>query len=98
VDRFKLKSADPEQSVRRFASELDLGEAVKAKAREIIEVSQEEGIPSGKSADGFAAAALTAAVCLCDDKRTDGDRRCSKRHGVTIRNRYQEQIDAIGGR
>jgi len=81
VDKFNLRPADPEQSVQRFASELDLGEGVKAKAREIIEVSRNEGFQSGKCADGFAAAALSAAVCLYNDKRTDGDRRCRKRHG-----------------
>ena len=70
---------------------------VQQKAKEVINVSTEAGLLSGKSPTGFAAAAIYAASLLCDEKvtqRTAAD--AANVTEVTIRNRYQEQIEAMG--
>ena len=93
----EIKPADPVQYVPRFCSELDLPEAVERKSREIIETTAEKGLLSGKSPTGYAAAAIYAASLLCNEKRTQrevGD--VAQVTEVTIRNRYQEQIEALG--
>lgn len=93
----ELEPVDPKKYVPRFASELDVSEEVKAKADEIIETSAEEGLLSGKSPTGFAAAALYAACLLCNEKRTQREvSEVAQVTEVTIRNRYQEQIEALG--
>ncbi|WP_144902497.1 transcription initiation factor IIB, partial [Halobellus captivus] len=50
----ELKPVDPKQFVPRFASSLGLSEEVQSKATEIIDVSAEQGLLSGKSPTGFA--------------------------------------------
>lgn len=95
--RLELKPADPKQYIPRFASKLDLDEEVRMQAREIIDASIEQGLLSGKSPTGFAAAALYAAALLCDKKRTQKDvAEVAHVTEVTIRNRYQEQVEALG--
>ncbi|MFW6382956.1 MAG: transcription initiation factor IIB, partial [Haloferacaceae archaeon] len=66
----ELKPVDPKQYVPRFGSELDLSEEVKSKATEIIETTAEQGLLSGKSPTGYAAAAIYAASLLCNEKKT----------------------------
>jgi transcription initiation factor TFIIB len=93
----ELKPVDPKQFVPRFASELELSKEVQAKANEIIDVSAEQGLLSGKSPTGFAAAAIYAASLLCNQKRTQREvAEVAQVTEVTIRNRYQEQIEAMG--
>jgi transcription initiation factor TFIIB len=88
---------DPVKYVPRFASELDLSETVQAKAVEIIQVTAEKGLLSGKSPTGYAAAAIYAASLLCNEKKTQREvATVAQVTEVTIRNRYQEQIDAMG--
>jgi transcription initiation factor TFIIB len=95
----ELKPVDPKQFVPRFASALDLTEEVQAKATEIIDVSAEQGLLSGKSPTGFAAAAIYAASLLCNEKKTQREvADVAQVTEVTIRNRYQEQIEAMGFR
>ncbi|MGZ0747212.1 MULTISPECIES: transcription initiation factor IIB [unclassified Haloparvum] len=95
----ELKPVDPKQFVPRFGSSLDLSEEVQAKATEIIDVSAEEGLLSGKSPTGFAAAAIYAASLLCNEKKTQREvAEVAQVTEVTIRNRYQEQIEAMGFR
>jgi transcription initiation factor TFIIB len=92
----EMQPVDPKQYVPRFCSELDVSEAVRIKAKEIIDVSAEQGLLSGKSPTGFAAAAIYSASLLCNEKQTQsevGD--VAQVTTVTIRNRYQEQIEAI---
>jgi transcription initiation factor TFIIB len=92
----EMKPADPKQYVPRFCSDLDLPEEVQAKANEIIDVTAEEGLLSGKSPTGFAAAAIYAAALLCNEKRTQNAvAEVAQVTTVTIRNRYQEQIDEL---
>jgi transcription initiation factor TFIIB len=93
----ELKPADPKQYVPRFCSGLDLPEEVQAKANEIIDVTAEKGLLSGKSPTGYAAAAIYAAALLCNEKRTQNDiAEVAQVTEVTIRNRYQEQIQEMG--
>ena len=92
-----LKPVDPVQYVPRFCSELGLSEEVEQKTREIIEVTAEKGMLSGKSPTGYAAAAIYAASLLCNEKKTQREvADVAQVTEVTIRNRYQEQIEALG--
>ncbi len=87
----------PEKYVPRFCSELELSEEVQTKANEIIEKTAEEGLLSGKSPTGYAAAAIYAASLLCNEKKTQREvADVAQVTEVTIRNRYQEQIEAMG--
>ncbi|WP_020221825.1 transcription initiation factor IIB, partial [Halarchaeum acidiphilum] len=93
----EMEPVDPKQYVPRFASELDASEETIAKANEIIDTSAEQGLLSGKSPIGFAAAAIYAAGLLCNDKMTQREvADVANVTEVTIRNRYQEQIEAMG--
>jgi transcription initiation factor TFIIB len=92
-----MKPVDPVKYVPRFASELGLSEAVESKATEIIQTTAEEGLLSGKSPTGYAAAAIYAASLLCNEKKTQREvAKVAQVTEVTIRNRYQEQIEAFG--
>jgi transcription initiation factor TFIIB len=93
----KMKPVDPKEYVPRFTSELDVTEEVKMKANEIIDETAEQGLLSGKSPTGFAAAAIYAASLLCNEKQTQREvADVAQVTEVTIRNRYQEQIEAMG--
>lgn len=93
----EMEPVDPQKYVPRFCSELELSELVESKANEIIELTAEEGLLSGKSPTGFAAAAIYAASLLCNEKKTQREiAQVAQVTEVTIRNRYQEQIEAIG--
>ncbi|WP_224447498.1 transcription initiation factor IIB [Haloprofundus salilacus] len=93
----ELEPVDPKQYVPRFASALDLSEEVQGKANEIIDETAEQGLLSGKSPTGFAAAAIYAASLLCNEKKTQREvADVAQVTEVTIRNRYQEQIEAMG--
>ncbi|ESS07578.1 MAG: transcription initiation factor IIB (TFIIB) [uncultured archaeon A07HB70] len=92
----EMKPVDPKKYVPRFCSELDLNEEVQSKAGEIIETTAEQGLLSGKSPTGFAAAAIYAASLLCNEKKTQREvADVAQVTEVTIRNRYQEQIEAM---
>jgi len=93
----EMKPVDPTKYVPRFASELELSEEVQAKAIEIINTTAEQGLLSGKSPTGYAAAAIYAASLLCNEKKTQREvATVAQVTEVTIRNRYQEQIEAMG--
>ncbi|USZ73299.1 MULTISPECIES: transcription initiation factor IIB [Natronosalvus] len=92
-----MEPVDPKKYVPRFCSELELSEEVQAKANEIIDVTAEKGLLSGKSPTGYAAAAIYAASLLCNEKKTQREvANVAQVTEVTIRNRYQEQIEAVG--
>jgi len=92
----EMEPTDPKEYVPRFASELDASEEVIAKANEIIDTAAEQGLLSGKSPTGFAAAAIYAAGLLCNEKKTQREvADVANVTEVTIRNRYQEQIEAM---
>ena len=93
----EMKPVDPKKYVPRFCSELGLSKEVQSKADEIIETTSEKGLLSGKSPTGFAAAAIYAASLLCNEKKTQREvADVAQVTEVTIRNRYQEQIEAMG--
>ncbi|MEF8818706.1 MAG: transcription initiation factor IIB [Haloferacaceae archaeon] len=92
----EMKPVDPKKYVPRFCSELGLNEEVQSTAGEIIETTAEQGLLSGKSPTGFAAAAIYAASLLCNEKKTQREvADVAQVTEVTIRNRYQEQIEAM---
>lgn len=93
----EMKPVDPTEYVPRFCSELDVSDEVQTKATEIIETTAEKGLLSGKSPTGYAAAAIYAASLLCNEKKTQQEvAHAAQVTEVTIRNRYQEQIEAFG--
>ncbi|WP_273838620.1 transcription initiation factor IIB [Halococcus sp. PRR34] len=92
-----MRPVDPQKYVPRFCSSLGLSEEVQSKAKEVIEASAAEGLLSGKSPTGYAAAAIYAASLLCNEKKTQREvADVAQVTTVTIRNRYQEQIEAMG--
>jgi transcription initiation factor TFIIB len=92
----EMRPVDPKKYVPRFCSQLDLSEEVQAKSKEIIDTTADKGLLSGKSPTGFAAAAIYAASLLCNQKKTQREvADVAQVTEVTIRNRYQEQIEAM---
>jgi len=92
----EMRPVDPKKYVPRFSSQLDLSEEVQARAKDIIDTTAEQGLLSGKSPTGFAAAAIYAASLLCNQKKTQREvADVAQVTEVTIRNRYQEQIEAM---
>ncbi|MCY4729131.1 transcription initiation factor IIB [Natronomonas gomsonensis] len=91
----EVKPADPESYIPRFVSDLDLPDEVERRARELIEAAREDGILSGKSPVGLAAASVYAAALLCNEKVTQSDvSEVADISEVTIRNRYKELLEA----
>ncbi|WP_232688321.1 transcription initiation factor IIB [Halobacterium zhouii] len=90
----EVAPADPASYVPRFASDLDLPEEVERRARELLSSAQREGVTSGKSPVGLAAAAIYAGSLLTNHKVTQSDvSDVSDVSEVTIRNRYQELLE-----
>ncbi|WP_276302670.1 transcription initiation factor IIB [Halorussus lipolyticus] len=93
----EMEPVDPKEYVPRFSSELGVSEEVKMQANQIIDETAEQGLLSGKSPTGYAAAAIYAASLLCNEKKTQREvAEVAQVTEVTIRNRYQEQIEAMG--
>ncbi|PSQ24748.1 transcription initiation factor IIB 3 [Halobacteriales archaeon QS_9_67_17] len=92
----EMEPVDPKKYVPRFCSSLGVSDEVRAKAKEIIDTTAEQGLLSGKSPTGYAAAAIYAASLLCNEKKTQREvADVAQVTEVTIRNRYQEQIEAM---
>ena len=93
----EIQPADPASYVPRFASDLDLSEESERRARQLLETAKNEGIISGKSPVGLAAAAVYAAALLTNEKVTQGAvSEVADISEVTIRNRYKELLEAEG--
>jgi transcription initiation factor TFIIB len=93
--KLEIKPADPEQYVPRFASELDLSEESERRARDLLRSAKEAGVHSGKSPVGLAAAAVYAAALLTNETVTQNEvSAVANISEVTIRNRYQELLEA----
>ena len=91
----EVKPADPESYVPRFASDLELSDEVERRARELIGAARQDGILSGKSPVGLAAAAVYASALLCNEKVTQSEvSEVADISEVTIRNRYKELLEA----
>lgn len=88
--------ASPKSYLYQIEEELSLSNTVLERAEQIIELSQEENYSSGKSATGIAAASVYAAASELDEDLTQEE--LSNVVGVTtvtIRNRYQDQMEFI---
>jgi len=94
----EVKPADPESYVPRFASDLNLSEEAEHRARELLANAKEQGVHSGKSPVGLAAAAVYAASLLTNEKTTQAAvSEVADISEVTIRNRYHELLEAEQG-
>jgi len=90
-----VEPADPTSYLPRFASALDVPEEVERRARELLDVSKPKGVHSGKSPVGLAAGALYAASLLTNEQITQQTiAEETEVSEVTIRNRYQELLEA----
>jgi len=91
----EIKPADPEQYVPRFASDLALSDEAQRRARELLSTAKAQGVHSGKSPVGLAAAAIYAASLLTNQKVTQSQvSEVANISEVTIRNRYHELLEA----
>ncbi len=92
----EMRPVDPKKYIPRFSSQLDVSEKVRSKANEIIDESAEQGLLSGRSPTGLAAAAIYSAAMICDEKKTQKEvSDVAQVTEVTIRNRYQEQLEVM---
>jgi transcription initiation factor TFIIB len=91
----EIKPADPGSYVPRFVSSLGLSEESERRARQLLENAKEQGVHSGKSPVGLAAAAVYAASLLTNEKTTQSAvSEVADISEVTIRNRYHELLEA----
>jgi transcription initiation factor TFIIB len=91
----EVQPADPESYVPRFSSDLDISEESERAARHLLDEAREQGVISGKSPVGLAAAAIYAAALLTNEKVTQSQvGEVADVSEVTIRNRYHELLDA----
>ena len=93
--KLEIQPADPESYVPRFASDLELSDESERRARKLLQNAKEEGVHSGKSPVGLAAAAVYAASLLTNEKVTQSEvSDVANISEVTIRNRYHELLEA----
>jgi len=91
-----LEPVDPTEYLPQLASELDVSEAIQREAESVIERTTAQGLHSGKSPSGYAAAAIYSASRIVGPKLTqEAVADAADVTVVTIRNRYQEQMAAI---
>jgi transcription initiation factor TFIIB len=96
--KLEVKPADPEQYVPRFASSLELSDETERQACQLLRTAKDQGVHSGKSPVGLAAAAVYAASLLCNEKTTQAAvGEVADISEVTIRNRYHELLEAQDG-
>jgi len=91
-----LDPTSPQDYLQRFCTGLMLPNMVEQVARRIIEEAEAKGVTSGKGPNGVAAAAIYIASIKCEKRRTQ--REVAEVAGVTevtIRNRYQEIMEAV---
>jgi len=83
---------ESDQYVDRYCDALDVSAAVNERAHEIIEITEDDGLSSGKSPSGWATAAVYNGCLDVGEKRTQKELSdVANVSEVTIRNRYQEQ-------
>jgi transcription initiation factor TFIIB len=93
--KLEIKPADPESYVPRFASDLGLSDESERRARDLLKTAKDQGVHSGKSPVGLAAAAVYAASLLTNEKVTQSEvSEVANISEVTIRNRYHELLEA----
>ncbi|KPN29880.1 transcription initiation factor IIB 2 [Halolamina pelagica] len=93
--KLEVQPADPLEYLPRFASDLDLDDETERRARELLETAKRQNVHSGKSPVGLAAAAIYAAGVLTNNALTQSEvSQATDMSEVTIRNRYQELLQA----
>ncbi|WP_227356856.1 transcription initiation factor IIB [Haladaptatus salinisoli] len=93
--KLQIQPADPQNYVTRFASDLDVGDESERCAHDLLKTAKEQGVHSGKSPVGLAAAAVYAGALLSNEKVTQAEvSDVASVSEVTIRNRYQELLEA----
>lgn len=87
---------DSSSYIDRYCEDLGVSEEVYERAHEITEICSEAGIAGGKNPGGWAAAAIYLAAVEHDVKIKQSEiADAANVSTVTIRNRYQEQRDAV---
>lgn len=90
-----IAPADPASYVSRFASALDVSRDTEQRARTLLKTAEEQGLHTGKSPIGLAAAALYAAAIQTNEQLTQAAvSEVTNISEVTIRNHYTELLDA----
>jgi transcription initiation factor TFIIB len=90
---------NPDTYVSNYCNHLDLSTEAEDLAQKIVTATTEEGVASGRSPTGFAAAAVYYASILANEKRTQREvSNVADVSEVTIRNTYHDQADCIGDR
>jgi len=93
----EIQPPDPNEYLPRFASDLGIDEETEHRARELLETGKRANLHSGKSPVGLAAAAIYAAAQFTPDALTQREvSKVTDISEVTIRNRYQELLEAEG--
>jgi transcription initiation factor TFIIB len=88
----EMEPIDPKLFVPRFCSKLELAKPIQRTAIDILEAGEDEGLHSGKSPTGLAAAAIyTASIQHGEDRTQHEVAEAAGVTAVTVRNRYQEQ-------
>jgi transcription initiation factor TFIIB len=83
--------------VDEYCEKLGLRDETRELAQNIVTVTTDRGLASGKSPRGFAAAAVYYAATVHKEGCTQGDvHEIADVSKITIRNRYQEQAEAVG--
>lgn len=96
IDR-PVEAFDPGPFVDEYADALGLSDETRELAHNVVTVGIDQGIASGKSPAGFAAAAVYYAATLRDERCTQDEiHEVSGVSKITIRNRYQEQAEVVG--
>ncbi|MFB6122862.1 MAG: transcription initiation factor IIB family protein [Haloferacaceae archaeon] len=90
-----IQPSSPRDYLPRFASSLELSDEATTLARELLAAGRERSVHSGKNPVGLAAAALYAGAKLANEDVTQRDvGDVADVSEVTIRNRYQELLEA----
>jgi transcription initiation factor TFIIB len=93
----EIAPAEPASFVPQIVSQLEVSDRVEQQAIEIVRKTAKLDLTSGKSPKGYAAAAVYLAGRVCDERVTQKDVAAAADVAeITIRNRYQEQADALG--
>ncbi|SEH43569.1 MULTISPECIES: TFIIB-type zinc ribbon-containing protein [Halopenitus] len=93
--KLEIQPADPVEYLPRFASDLAVPDETEQFARQLLEQGKRQNVHSGKSPVGLAAAAIYAAGKLTNVDLTQSEvSDATGMSEVTIRNRYQELLEA----
>lgn len=92
----EMKPVNPKKFVPRYCTELELSTKVEKEAEKIIEETAEK-LLSGRDPTAFAAGAIYIASMLHDEHKTQDEiAEAADVTEVTVRNRYQEQVEELG--